>query len=58
MTLVIFAEVRRIYFENKIITQPMTNIMAKFHANILCCYRIIAHLSDPSQAKIHEKWQN
>ena len=58
MTSAIFADVSRSYFEYKIITQPITNILAKFHANILSCYLIIAHLSDPPQAKIHERWQN
>ena len=58
MTLAIFEDVSRSYFEHKIITQPMTNILAKFRATILCCYLIITHLSDPPQAKIHEKWQN
>ena len=54
----IFADASRNYFEYIIITEPMANILAKFHANILNCYLIIAHLSDLAQAKIHEKWQN
>ena len=56
MTSTIFADVSRNYYAYKII-QPMTNILAKFRANILSCYLIIAHLSDLPQAKIHEKWQ-
>ena len=46
------------YLEYKIITQSMKNILTKFFANVLSCYLIIAHLSDPLQAKIHEKQQN
>ena len=44
MTSAIFADVSRSYFEYKII-QPMANILAKFHANILCCYLITAPLA-------------
>ena len=55
MTSAIFPGVSRSYFEYKIITQPMTNILAKFRANILSFYLIIAHLCDPPQAKIHER---
>ena len=58
MTSAIFEDLSRSYFEYKIIAQPMKNILDKFHANILSCYLIIALLSDPSQAKIYEKWQN
>ena len=53
----IFAEVSRRYFEYIIITQPMTNILGKFYANILSCCLIIPHLSDPPLAKIYQKWQ-
>ena len=52
-----FAAVSRNYYAYKII-QPMTNILAKFHANILSCYLIIAHVTDPLHTKIYEKWQN
>ena len=47
MTLVIFADVSRNYFEYRIITQSMINILPEFDASILSCYLIIAHLSDP-----------
>ena len=55
---VIFADISRNCYVNKIITQPMLNILAKFRANILSCHQILSRLCDPPCAKIHEKWQN
>ena len=51
----VFADVSRSYFEYKIISQPIKNILAKFHGNIFSCYLIISHLNDLPQTKIHEK---
>ena len=46
MTSAILADLSRTYFEYKIITLPIANGLATFHANILSRYLIIAHLSD------------
>ena len=54
MTSVIFADVSRSYFEYKII-QPMTNILAKFHANILCCYLYPGNMAKLDKIKMVAK---
>ena len=56
MTSAIFIDVSQNNFVHEPIIQPMLNILAKFRANILSSYLILARFCEPPWFKIHEEW--